>query len=59
MCVCWLIQLVLQAQILKEGAGLLQGSRGSVVRALTAKVEDLGFDSQRLPMYFFFGMFLS
>ena len=51
--------LVLQAQILREGAGLLQGSRSSVVRASTAKVGGLGFDSQWLPMHFFFGMFLS
>ena len=29
-------------------AGLLQGSRSSVVRALTAKVGGLGFDSHRL-----------
>ena len=43
--------LILQAQILKEGAGLLQGSRSSVVRASTAKVGDLGLDSQWLPMH--------
>ena len=55
----WLIQLVLQAQILKEGAGLLQGSHNSVVRAPTAKVGGLGFNSQWLPMHFFFGVFLS
>ena len=48
-----------KAQILKEGAGLLQGSHSSVVRASTAKVEGLGFDSQWLLMHFFFGMFLS
>ena len=52
-------ELVLQAQILKEGAGLLQCSRSSVVRASTAKVRGLGFDSQWLPMHFFFSMFLS
>ena len=38
-------------------AGLLQGSRSSVVRALTAKVGGLGFNSQWLPMHFSFGMF--
>ena len=43
---------VLQAQILGESAGLLQGSRNSVVRASTAKVGGLGFDSQWLPMHF-------
>ena len=51
--------LVLRAQILKEGAGLLQGSRSSVIRVSTAKVGGLGFDSQWLPVHFFFGMFLS
>ena len=40
---------VVQAQILRESAGLLQGSRSSVVRASTAKVGGLGFDSQWLP----------
>ena len=46
-CVCvW--ERVLQAQILRESAGLLQGSRSSVVRVLTAKVGGLGFDSQWL-----------
>ena len=39
---------------MKKGAGLLQGSRSSVVRASTAKVGGLGFDSQWLPMHFFF-----
>ena len=34
------------------GAGLLWGSRSSVVRALTTKVGGLGFDSQWLPMHF-------
>ena len=38
----------------KKGAGLLQGSRSSVVRASTAKVGGLGFDSQWLLMHFFF-----
>ena len=53
------IQLVLQAQILKKGAGLQYGSRSSVVRASTAKDGGLGFDSQWLPMHFFFSLFLS
>ena len=44
--------LVLQAQILGKSAGLRQGSRRSVVRASTAKVGGLGFDSQWLPMHF-------
>ena len=55
----WLIWLVLQAQIVKKGAGLLQGSCSSVVRASTAKVGGLGFDSLWLPLHFFFSMFLS
>ena len=42
----------IQAQILRENAELLQGSRSSVVRALTAKVRGLGSDSQWLPMDF-------
>ena len=42
----WLIYLVFQAEILRESAGLLQGSRSSVVRASTAKVGGLEFDSQ-------------
>ena len=33
-------------------AGLLQGSRSSMVRASTAKVGGLGFDSQWLPKFF-------
>ena len=41
-----------QAQILNGDAGLLQGSRNSVVRASTAKVGGLGFDSQWLPKFF-------
>ena len=45
--------LVLQAKILKEASGLLQGSRSSVVRASTAKVGGLGFDSQWLAHAFF------
>ena len=44
--------LVHQAQILNGDAGLLQGSRSSVVRASTAKVGGLGFDSQWLPKFF-------
>ena len=36
-----------------ESAGLLQSSHSSVVRAPTAKVGGLGFDSQRLPRHFF------
>ena len=32
---------------------MLQGSRSSVVRALTAKVGGLGFDSQWLPKHFY------
>ena len=47
---CTLIWLVFQTQILKKGAGLLQGSRNSVIRASTAKVGDLDFDW--LPMHF-------
>ena len=43
--------------ILRESAVLLQGSRSSVVRALTAKVGGLGFDSQWLPMHFFLSWF--
>ena len=48
----WLMSLVHQAQILNGDAGLLQGSRSSVVRASTAKVGGLGFDSQWLPRFF-------
>ena len=48
----WLMLLVHQAQILNGDAGLLQGSRSSVVRASTAKVGGLGFDSQWLPKFF-------
>ena len=48
----WLMSLVHQAQILNGDAGLLQGSRSSVVRASTAKVGGLGFDSQWLPKFF-------
>ena len=48
----WLMLLVYQAQILNGDAGLLQGSRSSVVRASTAKVGGLGFDSQWLPKFF-------
>ena len=48
----WLMSLVHQAQILNGDAGLLQGSRSSVVRALTAKVGGLGFDSQWLHNFF-------
>ena len=32
---------------------MVQGSRSSVVRASTAKVGGLGFDSQWLPMYLY------
>ena len=39
--------------MLRVSAGLLQGSRSSVVRASTAKVGGLGFDSQWLPKHFF------
>ena len=46
------MSLVHQAQILNGDAGLLQGSRSSVVRASTAKVGGLGFDSQWLPKFF-------
>ena len=46
------MSLVHQAQILNGDAGLLQGSRSSVVRASTAKVGGLGFDSQWLPKVF-------
>ena len=42
----WLVQ------ILRESAGLLQGSRSSVVRASTGKVGGLGFNSKWLPMHF-------
>ena len=42
--------LVLQAQILKDSAGLLHDSRSSVVRASTAKVRGLVFDPQWLRM---------
>ena len=38
------------AKILNGDAGLLQGSRSSVVRVSTA--EGLGFDSQWLPKFF-------
>ena len=38
--------------MLRKGAGLLQGSRSSVVRVSTAEVGGLGFDSQWLPMHF-------
>ena len=48
----WLMSLVHQAQILNGDSGLLQGSRSSVVRAPTAKVGGLGFDSQWLPKFF-------
>ena len=49
------IHIVLQAQILRESAGLLQGSHSSVVRASsTAEVGGLRFDSQWLPMHFLF-----
>ena len=41
-----------QAQMLKESAGLLKGSRNSVIRASTAKVGGLGFDPQWLPIHF-------
>ena len=41
-----------QAQILNGDAGLLQGSRSSVVRASTAKVGGHGFDFQWLPKFF-------
>ena len=37
---------------LNGDAGLLRGSRSSVVRASTAKVGGLGFDSQWLPKFF-------
>ena len=50
--ICTSLAIVLQAQILKEGAGLLRGSRSSVVRVSTAKVGGLGYDSQWLPMHF-------
>ena len=40
-----------QALILRESAGLLQGSHSSVARALTANVGGRGFDPQWLPMY--------
>ena len=33
-----------EAQILKKGAGLLQGSRSSVVRESVAKIGSIGFD---------------
>ena len=46
------MSLVHQAQILNGDAGLLRGSRSSVVRASTAKVGGLGFDSQWLPKFF-------
>ena len=46
------MSLVHQAQILNGDAGLLQGSRSSVVRASTAKVGGLGFDSQWLIKFF-------
>ena len=46
------MSLVHQAQILNGDAGLLQGSRSSVVGASTAKVGGLGFDSQWLPKFF-------
>ena len=52
------MSLVHQAQILNGDAGLLQDSRSSVVRASTAKVGGLGFDSQWLPKFFPFSMFL-
>ena len=39
--------------LLKKNTWLLQDSRSSVVRVLTAKVGSLGFDSQWLPMHFF------
>ena len=46
------MSLVHQAQVLNGDAGLLRGSRSSVVRASTAKVGGLGFDSQWLPKFF-------
>ena len=46
------MSLVHQARILNGDAGLLQGSRSSVVRVSTAKVGGIGFDSQWLPKFF-------
>ena len=43
---------------LRESAGLLQGSCSSVIRASTAKIGGLGFDSQ-LATHAFFSRFVS
>ena len=53
----YIILFVLQALILKENAGLLQGSRSSVVRASTAKA-GLGSIPSGYP-YIFFSQFVS
>ena len=46
------MSLVHQAQILNGDAGLLQGSRSSVVRASTAKVGGLGSIPSGYPSFF-------
>ena len=48
----WLMSLVHQAQIPNGGAGLLQGSRSSVVRVSTAKVGGLGSIPSGYPSFF-------